>query len=72
MTAYLQPRGEFNHLFCLDISQAVHASNTVTNREHAACLLQLSRGVSSQDALLQNRGYLSSTWREMFQITLAR
>lgn len=55
---YFQARGKFHHLFCLDIPQSIHSGNTVTNRQHTPCLLQVCRGVSSQDLLLQDGGHL--------------
>lgn len=66
MKTYLQSRGEFNHFLCLDISQAVHTGNTITNWEHTTSLLKFSRGVSSQNSLLKNRGDLGSTLKETF------
>lgn len=57
-STYFQPRGEFHHLFCLDIPQPVHSGNTIANGQNTSRLLQVCRGVSSHDLLLQDWRHL--------------
>lgn len=64
---YLESRRELNHFFCLDIPQAIHTGNTITNWENAASFLQLGRGVRAQDTFLQNRRYFSGAWNNLSQ-----
>ena len=57
---HLESRGEFHHLFCLDVPEPVHSGNTVTDGQHTASLLQVSAGVCAQDLLFQDGGHLGS------------
>ena len=52
--SHLDARGEFHHLFCLNILQAIDTGNTVTDRQHSASLLNIDWGSRSQDAFLKD------------------
>src|SRR5262245_23998729 len=54
----LQASAELNHLLSLDVLQAIHTGDTITNAQHTAGLLQVSLGCCTQDALLQDAGHL--------------
>lgn len=58
LKAHLQTGGEFHHLFGLNVPQPVHTSDTVTDGQHTAGLLQISTSFGSKNLLLQNTGHL--------------
>lgn len=60
---HLQTRGELHHLFSLHVPQPVHTSDTVTDGQYAASLLQIRTSVGSKNLLLQNAGHLRCAWK---------
>lgn len=60
---HLQTRGELHHLFSLHVPQPVHTSDTVTDGQHAASLLQIRTSVGSKNLFLQNAGHLRCAWK---------
>ena len=57
---HLHARVELNHLFCLNVFQAVDARNTITNREHFARLLKIDIRLLAEDFVLENFGNLGA------------
>ena len=51
-------RRELHHLLGLDILEAIDTGNTVTNREHAASLVDINASRRAEDALLEDGGNL--------------
>merc|ERR1712079_171445 len=57
----LQSGAEFHHLLGLDVLEAIDTSDTVSDGEHAAGLLEVDGGGGAQDSLLQDGGDLASS-----------
>ena len=52
----LESGAELNHLFGLDVLEAIDTSDTVTNGQDAASLVQVGLGGRTQDTFFQNGG----------------
>ena len=53
----LEARAELNHLFGLDVLEAIDTSDTITNGQDTTGLIEVSLGSGAQDPLLQDGGH---------------